>query len=94
MTFIETREKLDKMLDEAAVLKAGPTPEKINESIPGMREILARLIELRDPKNEIQQRVCGNREIYISNLETEVTKSKVKKAIKAAVKKAKKAVSE
>jgi hypothetical protein len=91
MEFLRTREQIDKLLEQAEGIKEGPTPENLQETIDDLRANLTKLIELSDPKNEIQGRVCGNREIYIGSLEAELAKTRVK-AMKAASKKAKKSV--
>jgi hypothetical protein len=90
MTFIETREQIDKLLGEAAILKDAAEHEKMQELIDEMRANLTKLIEQSDPKNEIHERVCGNREIYIASLESGLAKAKAKKVIKAAAKRKKK----
>jgi len=89
MSFTETRQQIDNLLAEAAVLKDDSTQEKLQKMIDDMRANLTKLIELCEPQNEIQGRVCGNREIYIASLESGLAKSKAKKAIKAAAKAAK-----
>ena len=78
-------------MDEAAILKNGPNPEKIRGVIDELRPMLARLVEMSEPNNEVHGRVCGNREINIASLESELAKSKGK-AIRAAIKKTKKPV--
>ena len=91
MTFLETREQLDKLLDEAAILKDGPTPVKKGGTIDDLRPILAKLIEMSEPNNEVHARVCANREIAISSLESALAKSK-EKVIRSAIKKTKEPV--
>jgi UDP-N-acetylglucosamine enolpyruvyl transferase len=91
MSFIETRQQIDRLLGEAAILKDDPMPEKMQELIDDMRTNLSKLIEMSEPKNVIHERVCGNREIYIASLETGLAKAKVK-AMKAAAKRTKKTV--
>jgi hypothetical protein len=91
MTFQETREQIDHLLETAVNLKDGPTPEKTHEIMGDLTALLAKLKELGDPKNDIHERVCGNREIEISSLESALTKVQ-EKAAKAAGKKRKKPV--
>ncbi len=91
MTFRETREQFDKLLEEAETLKSGPTPEKIRGMIDDLKPMLAKLVEMSDPDNEVHARVCRNREINISTLETALAKVKGK-AIKSAIKKKKEPV--
>ena len=91
MTFLKTREQLDQLLKEAAILKNGPTPEKNRGVIDDLRAMLAKLIEMSEPDNEVHARVCENREINISSLESALAKSKGK-AIKTAIRKTKKPV--